>query len=162
MAPKLKTLTLSNPIFLPPAYSPALIYFGRERGWWITCNFPTVFKEKTETERVQPALLLAQVCTTRGKASGTGKSYCQMMSGMGSERVNILWGQERNPDILSFSLNTSWQVNLLQVHQQGPYGERYPLTGHFYISLDISLYPKGHKKRASLHVPQNWGPYRKE
>jgi hypothetical protein len=40
------TLTLSNPIFLPPAYSPALIYFGRERGWWITCNYPTVLVEK--------------------------------------------------------------------------------------------------------------------
>jgi hypothetical protein len=42
--------------FMPPAYSPALIYFGRETGWWITCNYPTVLKEKTETERVQPAL----------------------------------------------------------------------------------------------------------
>jgi hypothetical protein len=40
------SLTLSNPIFLPPAFSPALIYFGRERGWWITCNYPTVLKEK--------------------------------------------------------------------------------------------------------------------
>jgi hypothetical protein len=39
-------LTLSNPIFLPPAYAPALIYFGRERGWRITCNYPTVLKEK--------------------------------------------------------------------------------------------------------------------
>jgi hypothetical protein len=39
-------LTLSNPIFLPPAYSPALNYFGQERGWWITCNYPTVLKEK--------------------------------------------------------------------------------------------------------------------
>jgi hypothetical protein len=46
------TLTLYNPIFLPPAYSPALIiYFGWERGWCITCNssdimiflFPTLF-----------------------------------------------------------------------------------------------------------------------
>jgi hypothetical protein len=26
-------LTFSNPIFLPIAYSPALICFGRERGW---------------------------------------------------------------------------------------------------------------------------------
>jgi hypothetical protein len=36
----------------------ALIYFRRERGWWITCNYPTVLKEKKrrETERVQPAL----------------------------------------------------------------------------------------------------------
>jgi hypothetical protein len=40
------TLTLSNPIFLPTAYSPALICFGRYRGWWITCNYPTVLKEK--------------------------------------------------------------------------------------------------------------------
>jgi hypothetical protein len=39
-------LTLSNPIFLPPAYSPALIYFGWERCWWIICNYPTVLKEK--------------------------------------------------------------------------------------------------------------------
>jgi hypothetical protein len=39
-------LTLYNPIFLPPTYSPALIYFGWERGWWITCNYPTVLKEK--------------------------------------------------------------------------------------------------------------------
>jgi hypothetical protein len=40
------SITLSNPIFLPPAYSPALIYFGRERGWWVTCNYPTVLKER--------------------------------------------------------------------------------------------------------------------
>jgi hypothetical protein len=40
------SLTLFDPIFLPPAYSLALIYFGRERGWWITCNYPTVLKEK--------------------------------------------------------------------------------------------------------------------
>jgi hypothetical protein len=40
-------LTLSNQIFLPPAHSPALIYFGRERGCWITCNCPTVLKRKT-------------------------------------------------------------------------------------------------------------------
>jgi hypothetical protein len=50
--------TLSNPIFLPTTYCPALICFGRERGWWITCNYPTVFKREKhrETERVQPAL----------------------------------------------------------------------------------------------------------
>jgi hypothetical protein len=43
---KKKILILSNPIFLPPAYSPTLIYFGRERGRWVTCNYPTVLKEK--------------------------------------------------------------------------------------------------------------------
>jgi hypothetical protein len=45
------TLTPSNPIFLPPAYSPAPIYFGRERGWWITCNYPTVLKDKNRNRR---------------------------------------------------------------------------------------------------------------
>jgi hypothetical protein len=49
--PLTATLTLSNPIFLPPAYSPALIYFGRERGWWITCNYPTVLKEKDRNRK---------------------------------------------------------------------------------------------------------------
>jgi hypothetical protein len=39
------SLILSNPIFLPPTYSPALIYFWREKGWWITCNYPTVLNE---------------------------------------------------------------------------------------------------------------------
>jgi hypothetical protein len=43
--------TLSNPIFLPPAYSPALIYFGLERGWWITCNYPAVLKGKNRNRR---------------------------------------------------------------------------------------------------------------
>jgi hypothetical protein len=46
-----KQLTLSNPIFLPPTYSPALIYFGRESGWWITCNFNTVLKEKNRNRK---------------------------------------------------------------------------------------------------------------
>jgi hypothetical protein len=45
------SLTLSNPIFLPPAHFPALIYFGRERSWWITCNYPTVLKEKNRNRK---------------------------------------------------------------------------------------------------------------
>jgi hypothetical protein len=45
------SLTGSNPIFLPPAYSSALIYSGRERGWWITCNYPTVLKEKNRNRK---------------------------------------------------------------------------------------------------------------
>jgi hypothetical protein len=45
-------LTLYNPIFLPTAYSPSLICFGRERCWLITCNYPTVLKEKnTEKQK---------------------------------------------------------------------------------------------------------------
>ena len=42
--------------------------------------------------------------------------------------------------MLPFSLKESWQVNPLQVPQRGPYGEKYLLTGHFYLSLNISLF----------------------
>jgi hypothetical protein len=45
----------------------------------------------------------------------------------------------------------SWQPN---PPQRGPYGERYPLMGHFYISLDISVYLKGQMKT----VPGSWTP----
>jgi hypothetical protein len=64
-------LTLSNPIFLPTAYSPALICFGQERGWWITCNYPTDLKEKNIEKQTEYNLryLLAKVRITRGKAS---------------------------------------------------------------------------------------------
>jgi hypothetical protein len=59
-------LTLSNPIFLPTAHSPALIRFGRERCWWITCNYPTVLKEKIIENQKEYNLryLLAKVRTT--------------------------------------------------------------------------------------------------
>jgi hypothetical protein len=61
-----KTLTLSNPIFLPTAYSPALICSGQERGWWITCNYFTVLKEKNREKQKEYNLcyLLAKVHTT--------------------------------------------------------------------------------------------------
>jgi hypothetical protein len=61
-----KTLTLSNPIFLPTAYSPALICFGRESGWWITCNYPTFLKEENVEKQKEYNLryLLAKVRTT--------------------------------------------------------------------------------------------------
>jgi hypothetical protein len=55
------SLTLSNPIFLPPTYSPALVYFGRERGWWITCNYPTVLKEKNRNRTTCAICLLKSV-----------------------------------------------------------------------------------------------------
>jgi hypothetical protein len=54
-------LTLSNPIFLPPAYSPAVIYFGRERGWWVTCNYPTVLKDKNINRKIGRKIGLARV-----------------------------------------------------------------------------------------------------
>jgi hypothetical protein len=59
-------LTFSNPIFLPTAYSPAVICFGREIGWWITCNYPKVLKEKNMEKRKEYNLryLLAKVRTT--------------------------------------------------------------------------------------------------
>jgi len=42
--------------------------------------------------------------------------------------------------MLPFSLKESRQANPLQVPQQGPYGEKYLLTGHFYFSLNVSLF----------------------
>jgi hypothetical protein len=45
------------------------------------------------------------------------------------------------------TLKKSWQANTLQVSQRGPYGDRYPLTGNFYISLGTYLYLKGPKRR---------------
>jgi hypothetical protein len=65
-------LTLSNPIFLLPAYSPALIYFGLERGWWITCPY---YEEKRRT----------------GSDSGAGernKKTCRTSSDIGAEQEN--------------------------------------------------------------------------
>jgi hypothetical protein len=47
------SLTLSNPIFLSTAYSPAFIYFGRERSWWNTCNYPTVLKEENINRNIK-------------------------------------------------------------------------------------------------------------
>jgi hypothetical protein len=59
------SLTLSNPIFLLTAYSPALICFGRQSGWWITCNYPTVLKEENTEKQKEYNLryLLAEVRT---------------------------------------------------------------------------------------------------
>jgi hypothetical protein len=45
-----------------------------------------------------------------------------------------------NPDMLSFSLKKSQQANPLHVPQRAPFGERYPLTGYFYVSLNICLF----------------------
>jgi len=38
--------------------------------------------------------------------------------------------------MLSVSLKESRQANPLQIPQRGPYGEKYPLTGHLYVSLN--------------------------
>ena len=46
------SLALSNPIFLPTAYSPALIYCGRERGWWIT-RLKSVLHEEVSDRLLQ-------------------------------------------------------------------------------------------------------------
>ena len=57
-----------------------------------------------------------------------------------SQNLNVLWVQKRNPDMLPFSLKESRQANSLQVPQRGSYGEKYLLMGHFYLSLNISLF----------------------
>jgi len=76
-------------------------------------------------------------------------------------RLKILMssGSKKGTQLYFPFLKKSQQANPIWVPQQGPYGERYPLIGHFYISLDISLYLKDPKKRASLHVPQKQDPY---
>jgi hypothetical protein len=108
----LELLTLSNPIFLPTAYSPALICFGRERGWWITCNYPAVLKEKTWRNRECTTCAICWLKSVlheeKGRSgsdsgrtnatktvsdvfrhrSGTGKSYCQTRFDVGSEGDN--------------------------------------------------------------------------
>jgi hypothetical protein len=42
--------------------------------------------------------------------------------------------------MLPFSLKESRQVNPLHVLQRGLYGEKYLLTGHFYLSLNVSIF----------------------
>jgi hypothetical protein len=42
--------------------------------------------------------------------------------------------------MLSFSLKKSQQANPLHVPQWAPYGKRYPLTGYFYVSLNVYLF----------------------
>src|SRR5215475_14499235 len=107
------SLTFSNPIFLPTAYSPALISFGREGGWWISCNYPTVLKEKIWRNRKSTTCAICWLKSVlheekrrTGSDSGrtnatktvsdvfrhrriTGKSYRRTRSDVGSERVNI-------------------------------------------------------------------------
>jgi len=76
-------LTLSNPIFLSTAYSPALIYCERERGWWITCWLKSVLHEEK--------------CWT-GSYSGAGeqiqeKKKCRTSPDIGAEWENHNVGQ---------------------------------------------------------------------
>jgi hypothetical protein len=92
-------LALSNPIFLSTAYSPAAICFGRERGWWITCNYPTVFKQKNMEKQKEYNLryLLAKVHTTWGKASDRLR---QRATNRNKNRVGRLPTSERNRKII--------------------------------------------------------------
>jgi len=52
----------------------------------------------------------------------------------------ILKSKKRNLDMLSFSHKEFRQAIPLQIPQPGPYGEKYPLTGRFFLSLIISLF----------------------
>ena len=76
--------------------------------------------------------------------------------------------------MLPFSLKESRQANPLRVPQRGPYGEKYPLTGHFYLSFNISLLifpsespvrepppssPTGSLWREILRLQSHWSIY---
>jgi hypothetical protein len=103
---------------MPTAYFPALICFGRERVWWIICNYPKVLKEKTWRNRKSTACAICwlksvlheekrRTGSDSGRTnatktvsdvfrhrSGTGKSYCRMRFDVGSERdepLFLLW-----------------------------------------------------------------------
>jgi hypothetical protein len=67
-------LTFSNPIFLPPAYPPALVYFGLERGWWITCPY---YMRKS----------VGQALTAK-REKKRNKKMCQTSSDIGAEQEN--------------------------------------------------------------------------
>jgi hypothetical protein len=91
-------LTFSNPIFLPPAYSPALIYFGQERGWWITCNYPTALKEKNRNRKSTTCAIcwLKSVLHEENRRTGSDsrageqmqQKKCRMSSDIGAEQEN--------------------------------------------------------------------------
>jgi len=70
--------------------------------------------------------------------------------------LNVLWVQERNPDILSFSLEKSQQANSFQVPHLGHCGETYLPTGQFYVSLHIYIFLsflQSPPLRYPLHAP---------
>jgi hypothetical protein len=92
-------LTLFNPIFLPTAYSPALYLFWREIGRWITCNYPTVLKEKSMEKRKEYNLhyLLAKARTTWGKASNRLRQWANKRN---KNRVGRLPTLEQNRKII--------------------------------------------------------------
>jgi hypothetical protein len=92
-------LTFSNPIFLPTAYSPTLICFGWKRGWWITCNYPTVLKEENIEEQKEYNLryLLAKVRKNVGQAPTASEQIqqkpCRTFSDIGAEQENHTVGR---------------------------------------------------------------------
>jgi hypothetical protein len=86
-------LTVSNPIFLPPAYPPALIYFGWEICWWITCNYPAVLKEKNRNRKSTTCTICWLKSVLREEKRREQENQCWTRSKIGSERVNLrlLW-----------------------------------------------------------------------
>jgi hypothetical protein len=93
------SLTLSNPIFLPTAYSPALICFGREKGWWITCNYPTVLKEKI-TEKQKEYSLRYLSTNVRKKKKKTSDRLRQRANKRNENRVGRFPTSERSRKII--------------------------------------------------------------
>jgi hypothetical protein len=78
---------------------PSSYFFGRERGWWITCNYPTVLKEKNIQKQKEYILryLLAKVHTTWGKASDR---LWQWANKHNKNRVGRLPTSEQNRKII--------------------------------------------------------------
>jgi len=63
--------------------------------------------------------------------------------------------------MLPLSLKESRQANSLHVPQRGPYGEKYPFTGYFYLSLHTShfIFPSESPVRKPPPCSQTGSPW---
>ena len=113
-----RKLTLSSPIFLPTAYSPALIYCGWERGRWITCWLKSVLHEEKcrtgsysgageQTQKKVSDRLLQRSGRTKAKKKSVGRHPTSERNGktiMSDEvRRRIRKGYNYNSTVLNIS-----------------------------------------------------------
>jgi hypothetical protein len=76
-------------------------------------------------------------------SSGKPCTFTKVPDGPQTSNLNVLWVQERNPDILSFSLKKSWQANPPPVSPTGPLWREMPA----YIDMFLLK-----KKRNYYHI----------
>jgi hypothetical protein len=97
----LKTLNPFHSNFSANRILPSSYLFWAERGWWITCNYPTVLKEKnTETQSKTCAVcwlksVLHEEKRRTGSDSGRTNATkpCRTSSDIGAEQGNHTVGR---------------------------------------------------------------------